>query len=446
MTTDERPFDERFADRVRDAFDAYDEPVDEAALARLQAALGQGGSHGRRPAADRGPVAPARSMRWRVAAAALVLLALGTSVWRLQTHPVETAGLADAPSPPATTSERPERAEVASAFESDAAAEPARPAIAEARMPTATGAQPPNAQPTALLAPPASGAGGDGGGGPAVVDGAPNARPVSPAGPDGPSPAAEPPTDVAALPPTPSVFGTGGRDLGGLPPPPTQSGVTPAEPEAPTVRLVVATASAFSDDQTVEGAGIAAGVVREWRVAPGVAVSGGAVAAYGRYTIEPAVTADGALFADLEANPGRAVRVPAQSTLTTVAVEVPLDLAVDVAQAPGGRLGASVGLTSALYLVQEARDEGRAYTLTVEEGTSTSEGSLGSVAYEARETVGPLGRLDLGRQLNLGVGYTADRGRLPLSVDVYARLPLGGLTSRDLPLTTVGVRLRYALW
>jgi hypothetical protein len=214
------------------------------------------------------------------------------------------------------------------------------------------------------------------------------------------------------------------------------------------VRLVVASTAAFSNGRPAEGAGVAAGVVRAWRVAPGLSVPGGAVAAYGRYVIE-AEDFGAAVRRLSQADLVRSRNLTARSTVETVAVEVPVDVALDVAPAPGGRLGVSVGLTSALYLAQTFQDEGETYS----GGFVASPEAEGGVAFEAspptpfetRETVGPLGRLDLGRQLNLGVGYTPAGDAFPLAVDVYGRLPLGGVTSRDLALTVVGLRLRYAL-
>lgn len=83
------PFDDQFADRVREAFDAYEEPVDEAALARIRAALGP------TSAPDRGPVAGrARRWRWTVVATCAALLIAGALWARWPSAPAEPVRVA----------------------------------------------------------------------------------------------------------------------------------------------------------------------------------------------------------------------------------------------------------------------------------------------------------------------------------------------------------------
>lgn len=218
---------------------------------------------------------------------------------------------------------------------------------------------------------------------------------------------------------------------------------TPA-PSRLGVDLVLATNAAFSGRQLAEGAGLTAGLSREWRVGNGLAISTGAQAAYTRLATDPDASAAEALTS-LESDPSQPVEIPSQTTLSTLALEVPLDIIVDVARAGSGRIRAGAGLTTSLYLSQQFEDEGTRFALD-QDVTSSGEGvQITTTAYSGTETSGPLSRLDLGRQANVSIGYTLDGGRTPLSVDAYTRLPLGGITSRDLPLTVVGLRLRLGL-
>ena len=216
-------------------------------------------------------------------------------------------------------------------------------------------------------------------------------------------------------------------------------------PEPEGVRLVVASGTVASGGDFGDGAGVAAGLSRAWTVARGLSVSGGALLAYGRYVTDPQGSATATVFDALEEDPDETVDVPSRSVLTMVAVEVPVDVTVDVVRTARGRLRASVGLTSALYVGQTFEDEGRRYSAEYVAVPQTSETVfvVSSEPYAERETA-PAGRLDLGRQLNLGLGVVGAGADGP-GLDLYARLPLGGLTSRDLPLTTVGVRLRVPL-
>ena len=128
------------------------------------------------------------------------------------------------------------------------------------------------------------------------------------------------------------------------------------------MRLVVAAVSAFSGRQRTEGAGLVAGLTREWKVTRGVSLSGGALAAYNRFALGPQGVTAAQAFNTVEEAPEEAVDVTTRSTLTTLALELPLDVAVDLAAALRGRVGLAVGLTSALYVVQTFQDEGPTYS------------------------------------------------------------------------------------
>ena len=89
-------FDDRFADRAREVFDAYGEPVDPAALARMRAALGHAPA-GPAPAPDRPPAPAPRSVRrWRGLVVALAVGVVAGGIW-LQTAQAPRAPVAAGP-------------------------------------------------------------------------------------------------------------------------------------------------------------------------------------------------------------------------------------------------------------------------------------------------------------------------------------------------------------
>ncbi|MEM6288945.1 MAG: hypothetical protein AAF845_17535, partial [Bacteroidota bacterium] len=274
----------------------------------------------------------------------------------------------------------------------------------------------------------------------------PAATPGPEAVPDEPTtrPAPAPMELLATRPPTPLETATAAaaRDVAGIP---TRLGVMAPAPEAEGVRLVVASGAVGTEADVADGASVAAGVSREWAVGRAVSVSGGALLAYGRVRPEADDVDVSAVLGNLRNNPGETAEIEERQVVTTVAVEIPVDVTVDVVRTPQGRLRASVGLTSALYLDQRFEDEGTRYASeSIATDTDGSFVALSSDPFASEESVGALGRLDLGRQLNLGVGLAGD-GPNALGVDVYVRLPLGGVTSRDLPLTVAGVQLRVPL-
>ena len=433
------PFDDRFADRVREAFDAYDEPVDEAELARTLAAVRRSAPPAARRAADRPSAARPLGRRRRGAVlVAVAALAVTSGLW-LQ------APRTDPDAAPPSIVSAPEGGAVEAELPDTEAEPPALAAQGGARSADA-GAAPPRR----ATAPP--GAGGVGEGTPPAATDRTGPPPPAPAAASVAEPA--PPETVAAPPVAQAEAGEGGVvdpvepagpsvfSLGGEAP------VAPAPPAAVAERggagrsglQVVASASAVSGGAVVEGAGASVGLAREWAVGHGLSLSGGAAVAVNRIATEP--DADAVLFSALA--PEESQDVVARTTLTTLAVEVPVDLAADLARVPGGRLGVSVGLTSVLYLGQTFDDEGRTFAgRLVADPTGGEMVVLTSEPFAGRETVGPLGRLDLARQLNVALRLTSRGGGAAL--DLYGRLPLGGVTSRDLPLTALGVRLRYGL-
>ena len=491
------PFDDRFAERVREVFDGYHEPVDPAELARLQAALRADATApdgatsagaaptGAAPTRDPGPRPPARGLRpaearWTrrrtLAAAAALLLALGGGLLAVQLG--ERSGPAEGAVAAASGAER---AQLGAEDLSEPAPEPDA-------SDQGDGAQEPPA-PTVRqrAAGPAPAALADRSAGPSSRSGD-GGRPgrEQTARPEVPRPSEAAPPDRVAV----QTSGGVDRDLAGadlagrtssgaagadrpdarssgplvaMAPRPPEAGArrAPAADPVPTrplavgapdaagadgLRVTVATTSAFSGGRRAAGGGVSAGLARDWRLGRGVSLSGGAVASYNRLTIDPGGVTATQAFDAVERDPAAEVDVTTQSTLTTLAIEVPLDLGVDVVRTRRGRVGVAVGVTSALYLAQEFRDEGQRVSGELFSSPTSDEPrtAVSSESFASRETDGPLGRLDLARQLNLTLRL-AGPGERPVALDVTARLPLAGVTSRDLPLTTVGLRLRVTL-
>ena len=93
MTT----FDDRFADRVREVFGAYEEPVDEGALAAMRAALGAAAG----PAPDRPAARPPEAARWaRRGLPVLAVLVLAGALWGVLSPPAPPTGVDAAGTPP----------------------------------------------------------------------------------------------------------------------------------------------------------------------------------------------------------------------------------------------------------------------------------------------------------------------------------------------------------
>ena len=436
-------FDDAFASRVREVFQDYQEPVDPAALARMRAALG----HPQPVASDREPVARQRTQTrrglWVALAAAVVAVGVGTVVWLggLDATPLDLAASAEAPG-----TGGPE----------------VSPGVQSAEIETAPFGTPGTAP---VLAPPPPGAhiaGGRAGASSGLAVGAlPLRSPAAPAKP-GVEPEQTAPASTAPDPLAAGVSATGAGTTDAIKKtPPPRPAASPARPALPVLgfpsepvaqsqpgrqrggrspyRVEVATSTPLAGEVSASGLSVAGGVTREWPVAGPLSVSGGALLAYNRYDVELDASFGTSALSDL--SPSETLKVPASTRAETVALEIPLDVALTVARTRSVRLGVSVGVTSAVYLAQEFDDQGTSYSAAPAAGGAS--GDVATRTFRTQDSEAPFSRVELARQLNLGVQVGRARGGV--AADVFARLPLGGLTDRDLGLTSVGVRLRVPL-
>jgi hypothetical protein len=438
---DARAFDEALAARVRETFDAHEDPATDAGWARLGAALG--GTAGA-VAADRPAARRARPLVRRgvvLAAVAALAAALG---WFAATRSfdrdatltsAEIASVPEAgPAGPAQalsestddgTTARDETAGLASA-NTPGPMPDARMAVADASRrqggsaPSLRSAPPTPTRPSVTDAP-------------AVVAQAPVISPTPPEPDSARVPAPEAPPREADAPGRPILV----VEREPTDPPAAHEVESVAGP--PRLRLLaVAEAGPVTIGAGVpEGSAVAVGVGAEWAAGRSVRVGIGPRLAYTR-AADAATAAELAevLEEGLVIATGGEASVSTREELSTLALEVPLEVAFDVARAPGGRLTVGAGAVSAVYLAQTFRDTG---VRLRNEGTGVV-----STRFETQQSVSAWQRVDLARQIGLSVGYARD-GRLPVSVDLFARIPLRGATSRDVPLGQVGVRLGVGL-
>jgi hypothetical protein len=424
------PFDERFAERAREVFDAYEEPVDEAELNRLQVALNHRPSAAPMYRQDREPTAQmaAPRVRW-VGIIALGALILAGGVWQIVAR-IDVPGLPEAAQP--LVAEGPtiglERAPSAREQDerqpgTDGLVDEARPITHVPVTRTELSAIEGDADASADT--------------PYIPSRLPELayRSREPAPLDlihQPDRSAHAVAGAGVMSP-PAHFGPEDRRLVREPQQPFAGGGA-----FEGMRLVVATGAVIARGQIAEGGMVSAGLVHNGGVSRGVRISGGAIVAYNRLSIGTGGDVMARASSSLENE--AIVNVTTHSTLSLLAIEIPLDVVLDLMTSPRGRVSAAVGLTSVFYLTQAFEDEGVTFAYT-----TGSAPVLTSQSYTAQESVGLLDRIDLGRQLNLSLGYTPRLSAFPVDVEGYVRLPLGGLTSRDLTLTTAGVRLRFGL-
>lgn len=377
-------FDERFADRVREVFDAYEEPVDEGAWLLMQQRL----------AAER-PATLKLWAPWLMRAAAAVLLLVG-GIWlwpRPEAH--ETAVLAQAPIPQeeqGVVEERVADLEIAGVSRD---------------VPVPTRRQLPISVPEVPVF----------------------EREAPPAPEEEPLPVERPENDPVA-----PLF--------------THTVAIVQEPEIPPVierrsggiQVVAAAMAPIADGRWAAGSGGMVGVANTWSVSDRIQVTAGG----GLSWLDVAYAPKGQSSAEVVVSvaQGETAQVDVQRAVTTLGLEFPLLLGLDVARTATGTLRLQGGVLNTLYVRQAFSEVGTQVSgeTKISVATGAPEWVVSRQSYENREAVDVLQRADWRQQIQVGLGYTVPRG---LGVEVFYRHALGGITSQNLTLNAAGLTVRY---
>jgi len=385
-------FDDRFADRVREAFDAYEEPIDEQAWAQVQARL-------RAEAGAQRNIWPLYLLR----AAAVVLVAVAVyGMWP------------------------------------DAAPDASRPELAT--LAPYGGMEEvviPHAEPTAL------------------VQTARRARPAPlamvlsremevehTAEQDAPPhvlPDAH--TTLEQIPP--SVVVRAEPTPGRVPEP-----VDPSGPTRPSSGFHVWAGSmaTVADQRLAEGASLTLGVGHTWALAERVHLTTGGAVTYQNIAYVPDVP-PAEVFTTTVSQSGQTLtaRLEERREVTTWAVEFPVLFGIDLVRTPDRVFRVQGGVVSVAYAAQRFLEEGTRITgePRVNIASGQTEVVFTQTAFQDRERAAPFSRAEVGGFLHLGMG--AEVKPSGLGLDVFYRRSLRGTTQREVQLSGIGVGLRVSL-
>ncbi|TVQ13965.1 MAG: hypothetical protein EA364_05365 [Balneolaceae bacterium] len=454
-----KPFDERFADRVRDEFDAYQEAVDPVALEQIRHRLrgGQG-------------IVP--FITWKALAAASILLIAGTALWMTwpwtPSAPPEMAS-ADrverpdpAVQPPAATGIPPAQTRERSQSDPDSDGRPVSESMAGADA--QIGGEVPVQQNDVMpdITPP-----------PAEVHNRVESSSQKDAGDRSVVSLQKEITEESEV-IKPGVFETENttvRPLPALTLPVLAAGdniytsasgqVMPVVPQAEAGRsprglgITAGSMVTYAGSQFAGGAGFFAGAIQDWQLTESLSLSSGGLLAWNRFSYEPegAMLSEGSFFRALSTNSAVSseldvdVDYDARREFSWLAVDIPLNMNWDVGGNSRGRYNLTIGLSSLIYLQQSFREEGVNYTgrLVRNEEFGTYDIDIQSSTYSEREDQPAFSRFDFARLMNVAVGYSLRNKKNPLSFELYLKYPLGNLTSREISMGMGGISMRYSL-
>lgn len=209
----------------------------------------------------------------------------------------------------------------------------------------------------------------------------------------------------------------------------------------------------YTSNQFAEGFGVMAGAMHSWKLNDVVSVATGGLLSFNRFEVDPrrgsrSQGSDfGTLLTHTESDGSFDFDIETRNEFRYVAIDIPMNATLNIATIGKSKYNVTMGVSSLLYLQQSFRKSGVNYagTLTQGEVTGQYEMRLSSNSFETRETADALNRFDFARLMNLSVGYELDRGTTNIALELYMKYPLGDITSRNLSLGMGGLTLRYGI-
>ncbi|MFN3555960.1 MAG: hypothetical protein ACK4VN_08365 [Bacteroidales bacterium] len=438
-----KPFDDKFADNVREVFDAWDEPADEQAWLMMKARL--------QPAAKKKALL-AIPLWLRAAAAVFVLGLLGVSAWMflqpsspltplasesIQPDPLDPAlGIAssDASYSHSLAEEVPEGVShhTAEAFIEPVTlpVQPSLPAKQQQQPVLAATTDTPTVLPDVLL-----------------------------------------PTDlqteqqglaeVTVHQPTISEEEQKVNPNGLLPVLPTDEQIIREnmamlsdEPLRPAsfVELSAGTMKTWTGSEIAGGMGLAAGVSGQWPLGQRFSLSSGGSLVYNQFSINEEGSSRSRLMYDaIHSMPNfdmadhiEVIDRQVSTDFEFMALDIPLNVRYAVREMNRSSIFVSAGISSLLYLQQNYQTQ--TDVLAELSGMSTQGdyfSNTNSVSSTQTGDFGLFSRFDFARFLNLSAGYVIRGKSHSLVIEPYMKYPLGGVTSLNFHIGMAGVSLKF---
>lgn len=201
----------------------------------------------------------------------------------------------------------------------------------------------------------------------------------------------------------------------------------------------------YAEQQLASGLGFAGGVLSEYRVSDWFGVSSGLVLAYQQFEVDDMPLRQRLSKAEYDYVPEQyTARTLGDQSYEFLALDIPVNVQVYIQEARKTQWFVSAGFSSLLYLQQRVSGTETAYidaeyfepvTNSYRTVSYTSEVQMAS-NYDA------LSRFDFARLLNVSVGYEVRREHSVAIVEPFIKYPLGPLSSRNIKMGMGGLRIR----
>jgi hypothetical protein len=202
---------------------------------------------------------------------------------------------------------------------------------------------------------------------------------------------------------------------------------------------------AFAEQRISDGPGYSAGVTAEYALSPNVSLSSGGMLTYHQFELVNFAQADFASDYLPSFDNASRINLTGNNHYEMLALEIPLNAQFNVMETSRKRLYVGAGLSSLVYLQQRFSGTNTAFyeQSFFNEATGNFELQYSASTFEVNEEYGPLSRFDFGRLVNLSFGYVIRREKSAMVIEPFVKLPIGTLTSREINLGMGGISIKY---
>jgi hypothetical protein len=229
--------------------------------------------------------------------------------------------------------------------------------------------------------------------------------------------------------------------------------LTPLRQAERNVELVLGSMVNYTNSQIAQGVGFVAGALRYWKLNEVVSVATGGLISVNQfeYTAKdpgmPQPSAGGGDPGAWLTGGSLDVNVGENYDFRYTAIDIPINTRVQLGNTGNSSYTMTLGVSSLVYLSQTIRERGTNYNgfSTLNEATGDVELTFRQADYDETDRINAFDRVDLGRILNVSFGFTPDRRKNQLELELYMKYPLGNVTSKDIALGMGGLTLKYRL-
>jgi cytoskeletal protein RodZ len=213
----------------------------------------------------------------------------------------------------------------------------------------------------------------------------------------------------------------------------------------------------YTHNQLAEGLGFAAGVLHEWRLSDAMSIAAGGVLTYSSFSFDPLHTPTGRSNQEMSIIPqdpsfdypsgwnSENISYDFSNEYKIMAIDFPINAKFQLSHSRNNELYVSAGFSSLLYL-QEQFTENRTFSSSgsyFDQATNSYRSVSSSKTNTDKETVDAFQRFDFARLLNFSFGYGLKWNNDAFVIEPFVKLPLGNMTSRNIQMGMGGVSLKY---